>query len=286
MKDEEVAKLVVSGNKIIKSHTLCGLNVKATETKSGIDVDIVLEEGIIIEKPVQFCFGVLHTKLIQEINLNLIMRPRSKMSVVGHCVFMGDTEITHIMNGKIRIEEGADFEYYEKHIHDEAGKMKVIPKAEVHVEKNARYKTEFELLKGKVGEMDIHYSGIAEDNASIEMEARVNAYGKDKVKINETADLRGAHSKAVLKSRVACRNTASAVVHNTIEASGDSAKGHVDCTEILQDEGTVQAFPNVKVIHPKAHVTHEAKLGGVDNKELETLMARGLSEEQAEEYMR
>jgi len=35
------------------------------------------------------------------------------------------------------------------------------------------------------------------------------------------------------------------------------------------------------VKHPKAHVTHEAAIGSVDSKQLQTLMARGLSEDEA-----
>ena len=35
------------------------------------------------------------------------------------------------------------------------------------------------------------------------------------------------------------------------------------------------------MMHPKAHVTHEAAIGSVDSKQLQTLMARGLSEDEA-----
>jgi Fe-S cluster assembly scaffold protein SufB len=53
------------------------------------------------------------------------------------------------------------------------------------------------------------------------------------------------------------------------------------CNEIVQDDGLVSAIPIVKVNHPKAHITHEASLGSVDSKQLQTLMARGLDEEKA-----
>jgi Fe-S cluster assembly scaffold protein SufB len=45
------------------------------------------------------------------------------------------------------------------------------------------------------------------------------------------------------------------------------------------------AIPIVRVFHPEAKVTHEAAIGSVDKKELETLMARGLSPEQAVEMI-
>jgi hypothetical protein len=39
------------------------------------------------------------------------------------------------------------------------------------------------------------------------------------------------------------------------------------------------------VRHPAAHVTHEAAIGSVDSRQLETLMSRGLSEDQATELI-
>lgn len=41
------------------------------------------------------------------------------------------------------------------------------------------------------------------------------------------------------------------------------------------------AVPEVKVTHPQAKITHEAAIGSVDSRQLETLMARGLDPEQA-----
>jgi Fe-S cluster assembly scaffold protein SufB len=55
----------------------------------------------------------------------------------------------------------------------------------------------------------------------------------------------------------------------------------VDCKEIVQDEGVARATPIVSVEHPLAHVTHEAAIGSVDSRQLQTLMARGMDEEEA-----
>jgi hypothetical protein len=41
----------------------------------------------------------------------------------------------------------------------------------------------------------------------------------------------------------------------------------------------------VDVKDPRAHVTHEAAIGSVDSKQLQTLMSRGLSEEEAVELI-
>jgi Fe-S cluster assembly scaffold protein SufB len=55
----------------------------------------------------------------------------------------------------------------------------------------------------------------------------------------------------------------------------------MDCVEIVRDEAVANAMPIVHVTNPQAQVTHEAAIGTVDKKELETLMSRGLDEEAA-----
>ncbi len=49
--------------------------------------------------------------------------------------------------------------------------------------------------------------------------------------------------------------------------------------------GKVKAYPNAEVFNPTARVTHEASLGGLDNKKMETLMARGKSVKEAEKIL-
>jgi len=55
----------------------------------------------------------------------------------------------------------------------------------------------------------------------------------------------------------------------------------VDCLEIVRGNATASAVPEVRVTHPLAKVTHEAAIGSVDQQQFETLMARGLSPEDA-----
>ena len=81
------------------------------------------------------------------------------------------------------------------------------------------------------------------------------------------------------------RDNAKAEVYNIMKATAPYARGHVDCKEIIQGNGVATAIPVVEVKHPKAHVTHEAAIGSVDSKQLQTLMARGLDEEEAVELI-
>jgi Fe-S cluster assembly scaffold protein SufB len=85
----------------------------------------------------------------------------------------------------------------------------------------------------------------------------------------------------VLKSYIALRDDAQAEVFNTLKATAAYARGHVDCKEIVQGNAVAKAVPVVEVSHPLAHVTHEAAIGSVDSKQLQTLQSRGLTEDEA-----
>ncbi len=70
-------------------------------------------------------------------------------------------------------------------------------------------------------------------------------------------------------------------VFTTAEGNAPLARGHMDCTEIVRDEAVAENVPMVVVRDDRAQVTHEAAIGSVNKKELETLMARGLDEDSA-----
>jgi hypothetical protein len=161
----------------------------------------------------------------------------------------------------------------------------VLPKARVKVGRRARFNTEFELIKGRVGKIDVDYEAEIGAESVLEMKARINGRGSDEIKLNETGHLTGERARGVLTSYIAVREQARAEIRNMLVATAPFARGHVDCKEIVQDQATATAVPIVDVKHPKAHVTHEASIGSVDAKQLETLMARGLSEDDAVELI-
>lgn len=281
LKDPEVAYLVVHHNQVLGAHLIPELKVEVKELEDGIDADIRLQEGTIVQKPVHFCFGMFPETGIQRILLTVNIEKNSKISLLAHCTFPNAVDVQHIMNATINVGENAEYAYFERHIHGDKGGVKVYPKAVVELGRRSKFKTEFELLKGRVGEIYVDYSTICREYSVMEMTARINGTGDDIIHIKETGHLVGEGARGVLTSRIAVRENAKAEVYNDLTASAPYTRGHVDCKEIIQGNGIAKAVPIVQVGHPKAHVTHEAAIGSVDNRQLETLMARGLSEDDA-----
>lgn len=277
---------IANFNKILGENMPSGIIVNRKETVNGINFNITVEKNKIFKKPLCFCFGMINNKSkTQNININLFLKKGSSLKIIAYCSFPQNTKLAHIMKGEIKLEERANLTYLEKHIHNKVGITKVNASLDINISKKAKFKSNFEMLNGRAGFINLNYHCSVYEMASAEMKVKLKGYGNDKIKINESANLIGKKSKCYLESKIAVKNHASAEVYNKITAKGEYAKGHINCKEILQDNGSVKAYPIAEVLHPKARVTHEASLGGVDNKQLDALMTKGLSEKKAEELI-
>ncbi len=279
--NDDEAHIEIHQNRVVGCHLVPGLQVDAKELNDGVEAKILLEKNTRLVKPVRICFGVLPENGRQNVVLDIALQENTAGQFRAYCTFPNARKVEHRMNAVINIEPGADYSYTEHHVHGPHGGVLVMPKAHVVIGNGARFRTEFKLLQGRVGEMDIDYELDCYANAVFEMLAAVNGKANDRITIHESGRLLGEYSRGALTTHIAVRNQASAEVYNTLIAEAPYARGHVDCKEIIQDQGKAKAVPIVEVRHPKAHVTHEAAIGSVDSKQLETLMSRGLNEEEA-----
>ncbi len=282
---EDVARIQVHKNKVIGLHLVPGLKVEADELEDGVEANVEIEEGVRIEKPIHLCFGVMPEEGLQRIRLHLRAREGSKSIILAHCTFPKARNVKHLMEADIVVEDNAQYVYYERHVHGPYGGVEVVPHAKIEVGNNAEFSTEFELINGSAGKINFQYEVKSGNFSKVEMTARISGIKEDSIKLDEQVELIGKESAGVITSHIAVRDNAIAEVKNTLTAIGPYSKGHVDCKEIVVGMGKATAVPVVSVLNPSAHVTHEAAIGSVDAKQLVTLMARGLTEDEATEII-
>ena len=278
---EDTAHLVASGHKLLSMKGIEGIEVDAHETMSGISAKVTVKEGIKVRNPVHLCFGILHKKGSQKIKMDVTLEKNSSAHFIAHCIFPNAEKVRHIMDAEVAIGENAEMRYSETHFHGMYGGIEVIPKSVVEIGKGGRYFTDFTLTTGRVGKLAIDYTVEAGENAVTELTARVFGHANDNIDIKEKVVLAGKNSRGIIKTRVAIEDDARAEVTGITEGNAAGARGHVDCMEIVKDNAIAKAIPIVNVTHPLAKVTHEAAIGSVDKKQLETLMAHGLTPEEA-----
>lgn len=277
----ELASLVISGNKVLNANGTEGIVLETQETKHGVDVKMTIKKGYKIPLPVHLCFGLIPEDGLQEINMNFVAEEDSAVELIAHCTFPNAVKIIHRMDAQMHIGKNASLKYIETHFHGPHGGIQVVPRAHIKIEEGGSYCTNFSLVSGRVGYLEFDYSVDAEKDSVCEMVTKVYGKKDDKIKVIEKVSLNGENARSVIKSRLAITDNAESEFRGITEGHAPRARGHVDCMEVIQGNAKAEAVPIVRVDNPLAKVTHEAAIGCVDKKEVETLMARGLEEDDA-----
>ncbi len=280
--NKEVAKLVIHENKVLSADGVEGIKIETKETETGVNIYFLVEKGVKIKHPVHLCFGVLPQEGLQEIILRINAQDNSEINVIAHCIFPNDVKVIHKMDADIEIGNNAKFDYKETHYHGEFGGIEVIPKARVRVGKGGIWQSTFTLSQGLVGKLDYDFEVFCQDKGIAELVVKVYGKGHDEIKVWEKIHLNGEGARGLAKSRIVLSDKARAEVKGETYGNAPYARGHVDCIELVNGtEAVARAIPIVSVTNGLAKVAHEAAIGSIDRRQVETLMARGLDESEA-----
>jgi Fe-S cluster assembly scaffold protein SufB len=277
----EVATLVVSANEVLMAHEIPGVHFEAQPLEHGVQAHIRVDAGIKVVHPVHLCFGVIPAEGLQEIIADYEIGEGAEAQFLAHCSFPNAVHVQHRMQARIHIGRNAHLTYTEEHFHGSTGGVEVLPHSEVSIDDGGRFITTFSLTRGRVGRLALDYAVDAAASTVVEMTTK--AYGKDddQIQVNEVVRLNGDKARGLTRTRVAVRDSAVSRVYTTMEGNASAARGHMDCTEIVRGHAQAHNMPVVVVRNDQAQVTHEAAIGTVNRKELESLLARGLDEDEA-----
>ena len=282
LQSKDAARLVIHENKVLSADGVNGIQIETKETKNSVNIDLLVKEGVKIPRPVHLCFGILPQEGRQEIILRLKAEDNSEVNVIAHCIFPNAVKVIHKMDAEIDSGNNAKFSYKETHYHGDFGGIEVIPKARVTLGEKAIYENTFSLAQGCVGKLDFDYEITSGAGSVAELIAKVYGKKDDIIKIAEKVNLNGNSARSLIKTRVVLRDKARAEVIGETYGNAPYARGHVDCIELVNGtEAIARAIPIVSVTNDKAKVTHEAAIGSIDRRQVETLMARGLEENEA-----
>lgn len=282
LKSSEAGNLVIHENKVLGVNETSGIKIKTEETETGVNIHLLVEEGAKIKHPVHLCFGVLPEEGVQEIVFRMEAQANSEVDLVAHCIFPNAVDVTHKMDADITVADNARVRYHETHYHGESGGVKVIPTAKIKVGKKGIWESTFALIEGCVGVLQYDFEIFGDEKSSSELMVKVFGKKEDDINIVEKIHLDGREARGLAKSRLVLNDNARAMVRGETYGNAPFARGHVDCIEIVNGEGVIaRAIPVVYVNNKLAKVTHEAAIGSIDKKQIQTLMSRGLDEERA-----
>jgi Fe-S cluster assembly scaffold protein SufB len=237
-------------------------------------------EGQRVTTPIQACLYMKHDNTAQNVHNIIIAEEGSELNIITGCATAPSLQSgIHIGISEFYVKRGAKLTF--TMIHDWAEEVMVRPRSGIVVEEDGLFLSNYVSLRPV---------------RSLQMYPTVRLIGSGAVARFHSILLAPPGCELDTGARVVLEasNTRAEIVSRTITTGGvikarghlvglkPNVKAHLECHGlILADEGIIHAIPELEGRRSGAEMSHEAAVGKIAEEEIEYLMARGLSEEEA-----
>lgn len=240
---------------------------------------IHVAEGAKIAVPAQSCFLLKAQRHEQVLHNVIVLEPGSELHLITGCTTASyENAGRHIAVTEIFVREGATLTY--TMVHDWAPEVEVRPRTGIAVKPGGTYLSNYIALT-RVKHIDTNPLAVVESGGTARFNSILYAKEGSHLDVGGRIRLRGPGARGEITSRVVAAKSG-VVSRGLIEGAAADTKGHMECNGImLDDEAMIHAIPELKATHPDTELSHEAAVGKIAGEQLNYLMARGLTEEQA-----
>lgn len=282
LENQKIAHLWVESHRVLSAFSQPGVSLTTKTSKKGVYIALTVKKGVVVPQPIFLCFGVIPQKGAQFIFPKIILEEKAEATILGFCSFPEARKVVHQMKAEIKLGRKAKLNYQEKHYHGEYFGANVKADFNFSLAAGASLNNELILEQGSVGQLDISLKAILSRDAFANFLTKIIGKGKqDNIQIHDAVMLKQSRASSLVKMRGAVTGGGKMIFTGEMIAEAKGTRGHVDCQEIVVGPSLARSVPIIQSSHPEARITHEASVGKVNQKELETLMTRGLSEKEA-----
>lgn len=233
-----------------------------------------------VTTPIQACLYMRHDKTAQNVHNIVIAEEGSELNIITGC-----TTAPHLQSGlhigisEFYVRRGAKLTF--TMIHDWAKEVMVRPRSGIVVEEDGLFLSNYVSLKPVRSLQMYPTTRLIGPGAVVRFHSILVAPPGCELDTGARVVLEASHTRAEIISRTITTG-------GTIKARGHliglqpDVKAHLECHGlILSDEGVIHAIPELEGHKSGAEMSHEAAVGKIAEEEIEYLMARGLTEEEA-----
>lgn len=238
---------------------------------------IVTDPGVKASFPVQTCLLINKTKL-QHVHNIIVVEEDSELIVITGCSSIPGKG-THIGVSEFYVKRNARLHFIM--IHSWGEEVEVFPRTAVMVEEGGTYISEYICFKpgAKIKAYPTIY--LSRDSTAVVSSMVIVSEGSN-IDLGTRVYLKGEYSRAEIVSRSVSFGGYS-VTRGHLIAEAPKVKGHLECKSLVLREGAVvYAVPELESRVDNAELTHEAAVGKIAEEEIEYLMARGFTPEEAQ----
>ncbi len=239
------------------------------------------EAGKKVTMPVQSCLFITSDKIGQKVHNIIIAEEDSELHIITGCsVSHAVNSALHLGVSEFYVKRGAKITF--TMIHNWNRGMEVRPRSAVVIEDDGVFISNY-ILMTPVKSLQMYPTVYCVGkNARATFQTIVYAHGDAKIDIGSRAVLRGEGSRTEIISRVIATDRAEVIARSDVIGEGANAKGHIECRGLmLSDTAKIDSIPELRATRKDLDLSHEAAVGKIAEEEIQYLMARGLSEEEA-----
>ncbi len=236
--------------------------------------------GVKTVYPVQACLYITQEGLIQDVHNIVIAEEGSELNIITGCTTGHGVESgMHIGVSEFYVKKNATISF--TMVHNWAENVAVRPRTGATVEDGGAYLSNYICMK-PVRSLQMYPTAILDGKSSLaRFHSILVAQPGSHMDVGSRVILRGEQSRAEIIARSVTRG---GYIMNRGHLLGEvaGAKGHLECRGLmLSPHGVIAAIPELEARAEGVELSHEAAVGKIAEEEIEYLMARGLSEEDA-----
>jgi len=237
-------------------------------------------EGQRVTTPIQACLYMKHDNTAQNVHNVIIAEEGSELNIITGCATAPSLRSgIHIGISEFYVKRGAKLTF--TMIHDWAEEVMVRPRSGIVVEEDGLFLSNYVSLKPVRSLQMYPTTRLIGSGAVVRFHSILLAPPGCELDTGARVVLEASNTRAEIVSRTITTG-------GLIKARGHliglkpNVKAHLECHGlILAEEGIIHAIPELEGHRSGAEMSHEAAVGKIAEEEIEYLMARGLSEEEA-----
>ncbi|MDO9333485.1 MAG: SufD family Fe-S cluster assembly protein [Dehalococcoidales bacterium] len=238
------------------------------------------QPGTKTDFPVQACLYLSKAKLAQNVHNIIIAEENSELHIITGCTTsLGNEPGMHLGVSEFYIKKGAKITF--TMIHSWNPEFAVRPRTAAIIEDNGLFLSNYVLMKPV---KSLQMNPIARcngENATARFNSILVALPESNMDVGSRVFLNGKGARTEIISR-AITTGGHITARGYIEGNAPEVKGHLECRGlILDNRGTIHAIPELKGTLAGIDLYHEAAIGKIAEEEVEYLMARGLTRDEA-----
>ncbi|MFO7995591.1 MAG: SufD family Fe-S cluster assembly protein [Dehalococcoidia bacterium] len=230
--------------------------------------------------PVQACLYLAKARLAQNVHNIIIAEEDSELHIITGCTTASDEEAgLHLGVSEFYIKKGAKVTF--TMIHNWNPEVAVRPRSAAIIEEDGVLLSNYVLMKPVHSLQMYPTAKCVGENAAVRFNSVLVAGAGSSLDVGSRVILDAKGAKTEIISR-AITTGGNIVARGYVEGNAPDVKGHLECRGlILMGEGMIHAIPELKGTLAGIDLSHEAAVGKIAEEEVEYLMARGLTRNEA-----